>query len=225
MIPFSVSRTNLKEIYLIYIYVLISPSAKAYVGQSVDPEKRWNKYYSKLRCQKQKKIYNALVHYGPESFTFFIVDVASTKESANEKERLWINKYDSISNGYNLMDGGRGGGGPGRHSQEGRNNIGKANSNRTKEQWDAIVETRRKNGYIRHSAETNKRNTLSNAKYTYILQSPNGSLIETISIRLLCKQYNLNNGAMAQVACGKKSHHKQWRLIKREPIAQAQQCE
>ncbi len=90
-----------------YIYVLTSPSGKHYVGQSWNIKSRWN-CYLKLQGKGQPKLYNALKHYGPENFIFYIIDAANTQENLDKKEAYWISSYDSINNGYNNREGGRG---------------------------------------------------------------------------------------------------------------------
>jgi len=64
-----------------------------------------------LEKKRTRYIENATNKYGKESFRLEEVDVAFTKNELNEKERYWINYFESRhhSKGYNLRDGGEGG--------------------------------------------------------------------------------------------------------------------
>jgi group I intron endonuclease len=47
-------------------------NGKVYIGQSIDILERW-KYYRRLKCKGQKKLYSSFVKYGLESHTFEII--------------------------------------------------------------------------------------------------------------------------------------------------------
>lgn len=53
------------------------------------------------------KFYNAILFYGWDAFEHIIVAEHLTLEEANKLEHELIIKYDSINNGFNLVDGGR----------------------------------------------------------------------------------------------------------------------
>ncbi len=86
----------------IYIYKHTSPTGKCYMGQTVNIKNRW-KPSAYRQC---KKFYNAIKKYGWENFTHEIIYTCSTPQEANEKEAYYIEKYDSVNNGYNLLVGG-----------------------------------------------------------------------------------------------------------------------
>ena len=86
----------------IYIYKQTSPTVKCYIGQTVNIKNRW-KPSAYRQC---KKFYNAIKKYGWENFTHEIICTCSTPQEANEKEAYYIEKYDSVNNGYNLVVGG-----------------------------------------------------------------------------------------------------------------------
>lgn len=48
---------------MIGIYKITSPSNKIYIGQSIDIDKR-KEYYSKLRCQGQRRLFYSLQKHG-----------------------------------------------------------------------------------------------------------------------------------------------------------------
>ena len=82
-------------------------NGKPYVGQTIMVvEKRWEKYIG-LHCKAQPKLYNALKKYGPDNFTFEVIDTSAIDQhQLNDLEDLYIIKFDSIKNGYNSRSGG-----------------------------------------------------------------------------------------------------------------------
>lgn len=117
-----------------YVYKLTNiKNGKIYIGKAKEGrtgrgknaiEKRWNEEierahrlerWNKEHPQEKKKlryIENAINKYGEESFRIEEIDTALTKEQLNEKERYWIKFFEARnhSKGYNLRDGGEGGG-------------------------------------------------------------------------------------------------------------------
>lgn len=88
-----------------YIYILISPIGKVYVGQTCCVKTRWREYlglYNKVKPQRH--LWPALMGYGPENFIFKIVDICNSQEELNKKEQYYINLYNSHKReyGYNL---------------------------------------------------------------------------------------------------------------------------
>lgn len=76
-------------------------SGKAYIGQSSQPEIRWNQH---IKCSKQV-VGKAIQKYGVENFKFEILEWA---ENFNEREKFWIAKYNTFQSGYNQTVGGEG---------------------------------------------------------------------------------------------------------------------
>lgn len=104
------------------IYKLTFPNGKTYVGQSWDIERRWY-LYSIARTQSPK-LKNALVKYSFDDIEKEIIEeVDATQEVMDKREIYWIKEINSIENGYNLQEGGRGG----HHSQESIEKMRKAN--------------------------------------------------------------------------------------------------
>lgn len=91
------------------IYKITSIVGKIYIGQSINIMYRWEKYYQKLRCKQQIKLYNSLKKYGSENHTFEIIEECQV-ELLDEKEIYWGNFYNVLSDdGLNLRLGsGRG---------------------------------------------------------------------------------------------------------------------
>ena len=91
--------------YLIYKHTN-KINDKCYIGQTCKkPEYRWCKDGSGYK-KKQKKFWNAIKKYGWDNFTHEILYTGLTIEEANKLERELIQKYNSITNGYNISEGG-----------------------------------------------------------------------------------------------------------------------
>lgn len=81
---------------------------KVYIGQTIKTiEKRFSQHISKSK-EEGNNLYlsRAIRKYGKENFEITQIDTASSKKELDEKEKYYINYYDSIKNGYNLCDGG-----------------------------------------------------------------------------------------------------------------------
>ena len=89
------------------IYKITNPNGKIYIGQSTDIKKRF-KYYYRLECKGQTKIFNSLKKYGPENHVFEIIEECSI-EQLNEREIYWMGYYNVLKEGLNLKEGGKGG--------------------------------------------------------------------------------------------------------------------
>lgn len=84
-------------------------SGKVYIGQTIyDLTKRTNQHLKKSERPKSK-FHKALKSYGVENFNWVVLDTAKSKDELNKKEIKYIQEYNSIENGYNMVEGGTGG--------------------------------------------------------------------------------------------------------------------
>ena len=84
-------------------------NGKCYVGQSIDIEKRWAEHksiYNHPRCSNYH-IYRAFRKYGIENFSFSVIEECE-QSLLNEREKFWIQHYNSFECGYNMTVGGDG---------------------------------------------------------------------------------------------------------------------
>lgn len=82
-------------------------NGKVYIGQTIRTleQRKWQHLdAAKNGCKTH--FYNAIRKYGEENFVFEIIDEASSIQELNELERYYIDKFDTIKNGYNMVDGG-----------------------------------------------------------------------------------------------------------------------
>ena len=107
------------------IYLLTNKlNNKKYVGQTWEGIViRWQKHCapSNTGCVK---LHNAIMKYGRDNFYYEVLVFCSTQESADYWECYFIEKFDTIYNGYNI----RGGGSRGIISEETKQKISKANT-------------------------------------------------------------------------------------------------
>jgi len=84
-------------------------SGKVYIGQTIHTlETRQNAHLKMVEVGKSK-FYKALKSYGVDNFDWDVIDTATTKDELNKKEIQYILKYNSIEEGYNMVEGGTGG--------------------------------------------------------------------------------------------------------------------
>lgn len=95
---------------MVGIYKITNPKGKMYIGQSINIQKRF-KYYKRLNCKNQRKIYNSLKKYGPKNHHFEVIEECGFRD-LNKREIYWIEFFKSIKEGLNLASGGEGGGQP-----------------------------------------------------------------------------------------------------------------
>lgn len=78
---------------------------KCYVGiTSRKPRERWQ-YGNGYR--KQPKFFNAILKYGWNNFEHIILEKDLNEDEALEQETYYIQKYNSIKNGYNILEQGQ----------------------------------------------------------------------------------------------------------------------
>lgn len=84
-------------------------NGKCYIGQSIDIEKRWVEHksiYNHPRCSNYH-IYKAFRKYGIENFSFSVIEECE-QSLLNDREKFWIQHYNSFEHGYNMTIGGDG---------------------------------------------------------------------------------------------------------------------
>ena len=93
------------------IYAITNVKTKAkYVGQSVNIADRFKTHVKTglgvgSTAYKTNKFYHAMFTEGPENFTFELIE-ACPQEKLNERDKYWIDFFDTVNNGYNSKAGG-----------------------------------------------------------------------------------------------------------------------
>lgn len=88
-----------------FIYKITNKiNGKKYIGQTNNPKRRFlehiNRGYEK---EVGKVLYYAFDKYGVDNFTFEVIEEV---ENYNEREKYWIDFYNSFEDGYNMTPGG-----------------------------------------------------------------------------------------------------------------------
>ena len=89
---------------------------KYYIGESLDIDTRWSRHKSHMKkgYHRNKKLKNDLLEYGYSIFEFIIIKDLDYLNKIGSKdiienilliiESLYMEKYDSLKNGYNKSD-------------------------------------------------------------------------------------------------------------------------
>lgn len=97
-----------------YIYIITnSVNDKVYIGQTIqNPEERWKEHCRfGSKAERNMLIKRAIYKYGKEYFRMQILEKCLIEE-LNDKERYYIEKYNSYKYGYNMTKGGQDGAKP-----------------------------------------------------------------------------------------------------------------
>lgn len=103
-----------------YVYKVINKiNGKFYIGKSNDPHSRFIRHLSVGKTQYNKNnqyqyIHRAITKYGSDAFYLEIIEECVSEEVAYDRETYWVKKLQSNNKniGYNLNEGGVGGGSP-----------------------------------------------------------------------------------------------------------------
>lgn len=106
-----------------FIYrMLNTKTGMSYIGQTINFKRR-KAQHSRIHNDGSRKIYEAKKEYGYSAFEFSILKKCKNKEM-DFFEAFYIEKHDSINNGYNILPGGS----KSKRSEETRSRIAKANT-------------------------------------------------------------------------------------------------
>ena len=85
---------------------------KVYIGQTImNVKDRWYRHCESngiSEAEKAMPVKRAIIKYGKENFSFEVLETVP-KESLDDREKYWIDKFDSYRNGYNATAGGKSG--------------------------------------------------------------------------------------------------------------------
>jgi group I intron endonuclease len=148
------------------IYKITNPNGKIYIGQSTDIEKRF-KYYYRLECKGQTKIFNSLKKYGPENHVFEIIEECSI-EQLNEREIYWGLRYKVLNeNGLNLKELGIGG----KWNDEMKR---KFREKRNSKEWKSFISSIHVNKKVSDSTREKQRNARLNIPQSQTVKEKRG---------------------------------------------------
>lgn len=102
---------------------------KIYIGQTCrNINQRFSEHKSIRKTEKPHcvKLVNAFHKYGKNNFVIDLIVSCEDQSTADFLERFWITTYDSIENGYNIVEGGS----VHKQSEETKKKIGLASKGR-----------------------------------------------------------------------------------------------
>lgn len=147
------------------IYKIVNDiNDKVYVGQTWQPlqERFWQ--HCKPSQSACRKLHRAISKYGSSHFTIVPLLICHAQDVADHWEIFFIRKLDTIEHGYNIKEGGS----AGKHSEETKRKISKANRGKPSPRKGVTLSEETKNkirlantGY-RHSDSTKKKISKAN---------------------------------------------------------------
>ena len=226
------------------IYILKSPSSKYYVGQTthIDPYYYITKSYKWEKGNERPKLNSAISKYGFDNFRSEVLVYCFSKEDLDICEKMFIESFNSVKNGYNCDYGGA----HGKHSEETilkikLSNIGKKRSveaiekNRISHLGIRMTEDNRlklidRMSRFKHTEESkNKiRNSLigsvhtkeskdlminAKLKYKYVIKDKFDNTYETSNLNSFCKDKKIHQGHLSV-----NFYHKGWSIVSRVPL-------
>lgn len=93
-----------------YIYKITNKiNGKIYIGKTIKSiQRRWNEHLSEMKRSNDRPLYRAMNKYGIENFIIEELEEVQSNKEALEREKFWIEFYDSYYSGYNATLGGEG---------------------------------------------------------------------------------------------------------------------
>lgn len=76
-----------------------------YIGASIDVDRRRIEHFKPFRVNSLKDrlpLYDAIAEYGRENFSFEVIE-ETTLDELEEREEYYINKYNTVEQGYNVV--------------------------------------------------------------------------------------------------------------------------
>lgn len=95
-----------------YIYKIENLiNGKVYIGKTLyEIDRRWRQHIqnSKIENYSHMPLYNAMRKYGIDNFEITQVEYIENADELSDREKYWIEQYNSYFNGYNATRGGDG---------------------------------------------------------------------------------------------------------------------
>jgi len=174
-----------------YLYKITNiVNGKVYIGQSVEPNRRWSKHKTATRGlikgnnKNPQFIHKAMAKHGIDNFTFNIICTCAGAEEAGLKEDELIEQYNSRDEkcGYNLIPGGKIKAGKD-HPWFGRNHSDKSKS---------LISNKMQNNknWINSSRMSGKKHSEKTKKKLAQKLTGNSNAFKPDKIKTLCRSCN-----------------------------------
>jgi group I intron endonuclease len=165
-----------------YIYRILNKiTQKCYIGESkcLNINRRWNQHKKTIENNKGycPALRDAVIKYGIENFIFTVI-IVCFDDDRFKYEKEYINKYNSVvPNGYNVTNGGEGGGGfqGKKHSEEVKNKIKNALKQKYIDNPELKKQLSERNKIVMKNPEVKERiklGILNSDKYQKAIRAP-----------------------------------------------------
>ena len=206
-------------------------TGKKYIGQTV--EKLQRRVTRHFRTINETKISRAIQKYGKYDFVYGIVEEVDSVNLLDEREKFWIQHYDSVNNGFNIKEGGKCARGFKQSessiekrrkkllgiplSEEHKKKLSKAHSGKvlSKETVDKMIAYRTGRTLTESCKE---KISQSHSKNTYELKSLDDQILIIKNLSKFCKENNLHQSAFVRIMNGERKYHKNWTIKKLDLI-------
>lgn len=183
------------------IYIIKSTiDSRVYIGSAVDISRRFKEHLTKLKSKHfNKKLDNFYKKYGKLSLSFDVLELCS-KEQLIEREQYYLDKYNSVTNGFNISPTAGNVLGM-KLSKEAKEKISKANKGKkhSKDSIISMLEKRRS-----YSGLNNPKNKLNIKKIILIKKM----ILLGYSNVLIGKYFNISEGHISKIR-----HNYNWKDI------------
>jgi group I intron endonuclease len=193
-------------------------SGKVYIGQTFRSlnTRKWQHISDRHRNRDFSYFHQALNKYGPENFTWEVLEHCDSKEELDEMEFHYIKQYNSLRpSGYNLTLGGDG-------------RVGTVMSEESK----LRISINKKGKKLNIDAEERKRRSLHisgvnnpcfkflgkahNQEKKFRIETPIGDILIISGLRNFCRSNSLIHSCMINCANGFNKQHKGYKCFRCE---------
>jgi GIY-YIG catalytic domain. len=189
------------------LYVITNiKTQKRYVGHTTTSlTNRAANHSSYANAGDNRDLYQAIREYGDNNFTIQQIDTAHTLEEVDEKEKRFIQQYNSlVPNGYNLASGGR----YYKHHKK-----SKIKNSIQHQGTHASIITKQK---ISKASRMQPTGAAHPRSHTFVAISPNGEKQILCGIKQFCRDHNLPTNSFRRLLCSGKpmrtGKNKGWRF-------------
>lgn len=87
--------------------IICKVNGKRYIGQTVKSiSERWRLHLQESKTKEHRPLYRAIKKYGQGMFIVRVLEENIPIDNLSEREKYWIEQFDTFNNGYNLTTGG-----------------------------------------------------------------------------------------------------------------------
>lgn len=202
-------------------------TGKKYIGQTV--EKLQRRILRHFRTINETKISRAIQKYSKYNFVYGILEEVENINLLDEREKYWIQYYDTVNNGFNIKEGGKCSRGFKQSqssiekrrqkllgktlSEEHKQKLSKAHEGKvlSKETVDKMIVY--KTG--RNLTESCKEKiSKSHCKNTYELENKNGMVLIIKNLAKFCRDNNFSQSYFTRILKGQRKTYKGWSIKK-----------